>query len=127
MGEWSPECHRIKGLSGPSSTTVGARFRGYNKYDWLRWSVPCEVKTVEPERELMFSTMRRGKEMTRWRFRLEPSDGGTDLEESFEAVHWALDVRLFEDYFMRNRNQRREQGMRTTLERIKAAAERARS
>jgi len=83
------------------------------------------VKVVEPERELAFSTMRRGREVTRWRYRLEPSDGGTDLEESFEAVHWALDVRLAEDYSMRDRNRRREQGMSKTLERMKAAAERA--
>ena len=54
---------------------------------------------------------------------LQPSNGGTDVTESFEAVWWPLDVRFFEDIVMRGRDRQREQGMRATLERIKAVVQ----
>ncbi|TMC49074.1 MAG: SRPBCC family protein [Chloroflexi bacterium] len=124
MGEWSPECYRVQMLAGASSTVaVGARFKGYNRSGLLRWSMQCEVKAAEPRRDLTFATVRKGREVTRWRYLLEPSDGGTDVTESFEAVWWPFDVRFFEDIVMRDRDRRREQGMRSTLERIKALAE----
>jgi len=124
MGEWSPECYRVRWLDGATSPAKpGTRFKGSNKSGLLRWSMTCEVKVAEPGRELAWSTMRGEKEIVRWRYQLEPSDGGTDIVESFEAVSWPLDVKFFEDIVMRNRDQRRERAMRTTLERIRAVAE----
>jgi hypothetical protein len=89
----------------------------------MRWSVACEVKTAEPGKELAFSTIDRGREMVRWCYRLEPTDGGTSLIESFEVVWLSLAGRLAEDFLMRNRDRRREEAMRATLERIKAVVE----
>ena len=87
MGEWSPECNQVRWLDGAQSPAkVGARFKGSNKYDWLRWSIRCEVKVADPERELAWSTLRGDREMVRWRYVLEPADGGTDLTESFECI-----------------------------------------
>jgi len=83
----------------------------------------CEVKVADRGRELAWSTVRGGKEIVRWRYRMEPDDGGTKLVESFEAISWPLDVRFFEDVVMRNRNEKRRAAMRTTLERIKRVAE----
>jgi hypothetical protein len=54
---------------------------------------------------------------------LEPAGGGTDLTESFECISLPLDARFAEDFLMRDRDRRREDAMRTTLERIKAALE----
>ena len=124
MGEWSPECYRVEWQDGASSpATPGARFRGWNRYGRMKWSVACQVKTAVPDKELSWSTMVRGKEMTTWSYRIESSDGGVDLIESFE-VHWLpLSARLAEDYLMRDRDRRREQAMRTTLERIKGLIE----
>jgi hypothetical protein len=45
------------------------------------------------------------------------------LIESFECVWLPFDARLAEDYLMRDRDRRREDAMRTTLQRIKAAVE----
>ena len=124
MGEWSPECHQVRWLDGATSPAkVGARFKGFNKYDWLKWSVKCEVKVADPERELAWSTLRGNREMVRWRYILEPAEGGAELTESFECIWLPLDARLAEDYLMRDRDRRRQDAMRTTLERIKAAAE----
>ena len=124
MGEWSPECYRVEWLEGASSPAkVGARFKGSNKSGWLRWSMLCEVKVADRGRELAWSTMRKGQEIVRWAYRLQPSNGGTDLTESFEALSWPFIVRVFEDVVMRDRDRQREHAMRTTLERIKAVVE----
>lgn len=124
MGEWSPECYRVEWEIGAHPpATPGARFRGWNRFGWMKWSVACQVKTAVPETELSWSTLVRGKEMVTWTYRLEPSDGGVDLAESFE-VHWLpLSARVGEDFLMRDRDRRREQAMRTTLERIKSLVE----
>ncbi len=124
MGEWSPECYRVRWLEGAKSpATAGARFKGSNRFGWLRWSMTCEVKAADPGRELAFSTVRGERECVRWRYQLEPANGGTDITESFEVVWLPLDARIGEDFLMRDRDRRREQGMRATLERIKAIAE----
>jgi uncharacterized protein YndB with AHSA1/START domain len=124
MGEWSPECYRIEWLDGASSpATAGARFQGWNRYDELRWSVTCEVKTAEPDRELAWSTLQGNRELVRWHYRFEPADGGTDLTESFEVVWLPPTAAYVEDVVMRDRDRRREEAMRATLERIKDIAE----
>jgi uncharacterized protein YndB with AHSA1/START domain len=124
MSEWSPECYRVRWLDGARQpATLGARFKGRNKSGLLRWSMTCEVKVADPGRELAWSTIRGGRDIVMWRYRLEPSNGGTDVTESFEAMRWPFDVRLFEDIVMRDRDRKREHAMRTTLERIKAVAE----
>lgn len=106
-----------------SPAAPGARFRGWNRYGRMKWSVACRVKTSVPDKELSFSNLVREKEMVTWTYRIEPSGEGVDLVESFE-VHWLpLSARFAEDYLMLNRDRRREQAMRTTLERIKALAE----
>jgi len=124
MGEWSPECYRVEWQDGATSPAApGARFRGWNRFGRMKWSVACRVKTAVPDKELSFSTLVREKEMVTWTYRIEPSGGGVDLVESFD-VHWLpLSARLAEDYLMRDRDRRREQAMRMTLERIKALAE----
>jgi hypothetical protein len=124
MGEWSPECYRVEWLDGARSpATPGARFKGWNRFAWMRWSMPCEVTTAVPDKELSFSTMARGKQVVTWSYRINPSDGGVDLVESFD-VHWLpLSGRIAEDFLMRDRDRRREQAMRKTLEGIKQLAE----
>jgi uncharacterized protein YndB with AHSA1/START domain len=124
MGEWSPECYRVEWLDGAHSpATPGARFKGWNRFGWMRWSMPCEVKTAVADQELSFSTMARGKQLVTWFYRINPSQGGVDLVESFD-VHWLpLSARIAEDFLMRDRDRRREESMRKTLEGIKQLAE----
>jgi hypothetical protein len=85
----------------------------------------CEVKSAEPGRELAWSTVQRDRELVRWRYLFEPAEGGTDLTESFEVVWLPLTARLAEDVLMRDRDRRREDSMRATLNRIKDIAETA--
>lgn len=124
MGEWSPECYRVEWEDGASSPAVpGARFRGWNRYGRMKWSVACQVKTAVANKELSWSTLVRGKEVATWSYRIEPSNGGVDLVESFDVHRLPLSARIGEDYLMRDRDRRREQSMRTTLQRIKVLAE----
>jgi uncharacterized protein YndB with AHSA1/START domain len=79
MGQWSPECYRVQWLDGASSpATPGARFKCWNRFGWMRWTMTCQVKTAEPGRELTFSTIAKDRELVRWRYLLEPASGGAD-------------------------------------------------
>lgn len=126
MGEWSPECYRVNWLDGASSPAKpGARFKGHNRWGPVRWSMVCEVKSAEPGREISWATVQRGRELVSWRYQLVPDGESTVVTESFE-VHWLPPMaRAFEDVLMVNRDRDREQAMRVTLERIKAAVEAA--
>jgi len=111
MGEWSPECHRVDWLDGATAPAKpGARFKGSNKAGLIRWSMKCEVKTADPGKELAFSTYRGNRECVRWRYQLEPADGGTDIIESFDVIWLPRDAVLFEDFLMRDRDRRRRRG-----------------
>jgi uncharacterized protein YndB with AHSA1/START domain len=123
MGEWSPECVGCEWLGGVDGAAVGARFKGSNKRGLMKWSTTAEVVTADPGREFAFTTQAGSKESTRWRYQFDAVDGGTDVTESFEAIWAPAALRLVEKLFMRNRGSEIEAGMRTTLERIKAAAE----
>ena len=127
MGEWSPVCYKCEWIEGSTQPAVGARFKGYNRQGLARWWTVCEVVESEPGRVFEFRTVDgllsvgfRNREMTRWRYELEPDGIGTKVTESFELVQfpWLLRPAAF---FLRR--QDRESGMRQTLERLKAAAE----
>ena len=126
MGEWSPECYRVAWLDGAGSPAQpGARFKGHNRWGPVRWSMTCEVKTADPGQEVSWSTVQRGRDVVRWTYRFEPDGAGTTVTESFNVVWLPPMARLFEDVVMVNRDRQREAAMRSTLERIKAAAEAA--
>ena len=116
MSEWSPETVRVQWVGGATGPAVGARFRGTNKQGIIRWSTTPEVLVVEPAREFAFRT----KE-TVWRYRFEAEGTGTRITESFEVEHYPWVLRVIAP--PRRRQPEMVEGMRTTLERIKAAAE----
>ncbi len=120
MGEWSPECRRCEWLEGASGPVVGARFRGHNQIGPAKWTTVATVVAVEPGRKFAFVT--RPGEVT-WRYRFEPTDGGTRATESFETHSDPPLNRLF--YALMRRERALARGMRRTLDRIKAAAEAA--
>src|SRR5579872_2522301 len=120
MGEWSPECYRVAWLDGGTSPArPGARFKGWNRYGPMRWTMTCEVKSADPGREVSWATTRRGRDLVVWSYRLEPAGDGTDLVESFDVEYLPVSARLAEDVLMRDRDRRRQAAMQTTLERIK--------
>lgn len=121
VGEWSPECYRCvwTATEGPA---VGSEFKGYNRVGPIRWTAKGRVTVADPAREFAFVTLYKGRQdETRWRYRLEPVDGGTKVTESYEFV-WAPWYIRFGDLFL-PRDRQLRQGMQETLKKIKAAAE----
>ena len=127
VGDFSPETFEAQWLDGATGPAPGARFRGHVKRNGrgpVYWTV-CTVTACEPGREFAFTVGGpRGTIVNSWRYLLEPSAGGTDVTESFELpatvltrLYWAVAG------FARGRTNRN--GMRVTLERIKAVAEAA--
>jgi uncharacterized protein YndB with AHSA1/START domain len=127
MGQWSPETVKAEWIDGATGPAVGARFKGTNKIGFARWSTKPRVVAAERGREFAFVTEFRGAENTKWTYRFEPSGSGTKVTESFELVADTMKAIDFaERYVMRIKDRKAylEDGMRRTLERIKAAAER---
>lgn len=125
MAEWSPVIVRCEWIGGASGPEVGARFVGHNRQMGARWSRECVITACDPGRELAFETLFRGAPSTRWRYRLEPSDGGTTVTESYEIVSmptWVRALRRVPGMIERSRRDARR-GMELTLERIGTIAE----
>ncbi len=124
IGRYSPETFEAEWLDGATGPAVGARFRGHVKRNGVGpvyWTT-CTVLACDPSREFAFGVGPSDKPLNTWRYRMQPAGDGTDVTESFELrdvwpmrVYWALLG------WARGRTNRN--GMRTTLERIKAEVE----
>ncbi|GAA1876925.1 SRPBCC family protein [Pseudonocardia ailaonensis] len=124
VGEWSPECTGGAWKGGATGPAAGARFVGRNRHGRIRWTTHCRVVTCEPERAFAFTVLESA--MT-WGYRIEPVAGGVRL------VQWrdrtgalAVPAKLLaaSGILGRDRETMMIDGMRTTLDRIKAELER---
>lgn len=125
MGRFSPECTGGRWLGGATGPAVGARFRGSNRRGLVRWWTTCEITKAERGRALEWQVRESGM---RWGYRFEPDGGGTLVTEYREATRPApLVVRLIQrsGILGRDRDRLVVDGMRETLQRLKAAAETA--
>ena len=120
MGEWSPETRRAEWIRGADGPAVGARFRGHNRRGFFqRWATTPRVKVCDPGREFTFVLGIGRVEFVVWRYLFEPVDGATLVTESFTVRGYALYGLLRP----RRRERQLVEGMRTTLRRLKLAAE----
>lgn len=118
MGEWSPECYKCEWMDAATGPVVGARFKGYNRRGRIKWTTEPKVLVADPGREFGFASMMGPGHGTRWTYRFEPAEGGTELIEAYEGSGMA---RLL----MPKRATELQQGMEETLRRIKQAVEAA--
>lgn len=126
IGEFSPETFEAQWLGGATGPALGARFRGHVKRNGrgpVYWTT-CRVVAYEPEREFGFLVEAGRLSVNTWRYRLEPTDDGVEVTESFELTD-ALPLRIYWGLFGRARGRTNRTGMRTTLERIKAVVEKS--
>ena len=124
IGEFSPETFEAEWLDGATGPGVGARFRGHvkrNQKGPVYWSL-CEVTVCEPKRSFGFAVLAGGKPVNNWRYDLEPVSGGTDVTESFR-LEPSLLTRIYWALLGRFRGRTNREGMRTTLQRMKAVLE----
>ena len=127
-GRFSPETFEAEWIDGATGPAVGARFRGHvnRTQRGIKYWTVCEVVECVPGREFAFDVITRGRRLNRWRYQLVPAGEGTDVTESFQLaptfflrLYW-----LFAGRGPRSRRKTNVNGMRTTLERIKAEVER---
>ena len=126
MGEWSPETYRCKWSGDATGPVVGARFKGYNRRGRARWSNTVVVLVADPGREFAFRRDVIHCGVCDWHYRMEPSEGGTILTESYEVVEpdWAI-TNWFNGLMLgvQDRDADLAQALDTTLGRIKHAVE----
>lgn len=124
MGELSPECTGGRWLGGATGPAPGARFRGTNRRGWVRWATTNEVVTADPGREFTFDTKQSG---TRWSFTMEADGDGTLVTEARSP--WRdrpLVAKVASKLLLGGLDEHEEemrQGLRATLDRLKAVAE----
>jgi len=126
MGEWSPECRRCEWADGATGPAVGARFRAVNQTRVARWSNKPRIVTADVGREFAFVAGTLGQEYTRWTYKFEPADGGTQVTESFEMLKdrpWYFALPTVVLMGITDRKANLEAGMAETLRRLKAAIE----
>ena len=125
VGEFSPETFEAEWLDGATGPAVGARFRGHVRRNGWRWAVywtTCKVVACEPNREFAFQVITLGKPSSTWRYVLRPDADGTDVTESFQLEDTAP-LRLYWWMLGWSRGRTNNEGMRRTLEGVRAVAE----
>jgi uncharacterized protein YndB with AHSA1/START domain len=127
MGEWSPECTGVKwagAAPGPAGPSVGAVFKGKNRIGIRRWSTKGTIVAAEPNRRIAWDIAAIGLPVARWSYTISPGDGGCRVTESWEDKRGALINAVGPlTTGVKDRAAHNEAGMRTTLERLKGAAE----
>ena len=124
IGSYSPETFEAEWLDGATGPAVGAKFRGHVKRNGkgpIYWTT-CTVTVSDPGREFAFGVGDRDKPLNVWTYRLEPAGDGTDVTESF-ALAQTASLRIYWALLGWARGRTNRNGMRTTLERIKAEVE----
>lgn len=125
IGDYSPETFEAEWIDGATGPAVGARFRGHvkrNQKGPVYWAT-CVITECEPNRAFGFTvgpSIEKG--LNNWRYELVPSGTGTDVTESFRLKD-ALPMKVYWALLGWARGKTNREGMRTTLERMKAELE----
>lgn len=127
MGEWSPECTGVKwagAAPGPTGPSVGAVFKGKNRIGIRRWSTKGTIVAAEPNRRLAWDIAALGLPVARWSYAIEPAADGCTVTEKWEDKRGAI-INFVGPLStgVKDRTAHNEAGMRTTLDRLKVAAE----
>jgi uncharacterized protein YndB with AHSA1/START domain len=124
IGEFSPETFEAEWLDGATGPAVGARFRGHvnRNNSGVKYWTTCKVTDCVPGTAFGFAVEAGGRVVNTWRYELAPAGTGTDVTESYQlssnpftSLYWKL--------LGKRRGKTNRDGMRTTLERIKAVVE----
>ena len=128
MSRWSPQTVKsfVRGGKVDGRIGLGTRLLNVNRRGFMVWPTQSRVVRFVPEQEVAF---RVKENFTVWSYSLEPTEsGGTRLISRREAPDGISDVsvKLTKAAFggVDSFAGELEQGMRQTLQRIKADAER---
>ncbi|MGI8523362.1 MAG: SRPBCC family protein [Nocardioides sp.] len=124
IGEFSPETFEARWTRGSTGPEVGAYFKGHvrrNGIGPVYWSL-CRVDACEPGRHFEFTVVVKDADVNTWGYRIEPADGGVAVTEYFRLAGTPLN-RAYWALLGWTRGRTNRNGMRTTLERMKAVLE----
>jgi ligand-binding SRPBCC domain-containing protein len=124
IGEFSPETFEAKWTKGSTGPEAGATFSGHVKRNGVGptyWS-PCVVTQCVKNEVFEFVVGTEKVAATKWGYRLQRDGSGTKVTEYFE-LQPMLPLRLYWAVLGRLRGRTNENGMRTTLERMKKVLE----
>jgi hypothetical protein len=125
IGEFSPETFEAAWTRGSTGPEVGAYFKGHVKRNGIGptyWS-RCRVTRCVPNEIFEFSVGVADLTLNNWGYRLQPEGSGTRVTEYFR-IEPNLPMRVYWTVFGPVRGRTNRNGMRTTLERMKAVVER---
>ncbi len=124
IGEFSPETFEARWTRGSTGPEVGASFKGHVKRNGVgpTYWAPCQVTKCVPNEVFEFAVGTDSVTANNWGYRLEADGSGTRVTEYFR-LEPVLPMRLYWAVLGRLRGRTNEEGMRTTLERMKAVLE----
>ncbi|MCU1456961.1 MAG: hypothetical protein JWL73_1053 [Actinomycetia bacterium] len=129
MGEFSPESNGCTWLDGATKATPGARFSGRNRRGRRRWSTLGTVLVADPGVELSFEIHTVANlPVARWTYSIAPTrDGVACTVEEIWQDRRGPTIKVLGGLAsgVWNRSDHNRNGMITTLERLKLAAERS--
>lgn len=124
MGEWSPEATGAEWKGGATGPALGARFAGTNARGKKTWSTACEVTACDPGRAFGFRVKAGGLKVAQWDYRIEPTDTGCTVTETWTDDRGAIVTFLGKIVTgVADREAHNRAGMEQTLAALKAAAE----
>ena len=124
IGEFSPETFEAKWTRGASGPEAGAYFKGHVKRNGVGpvyWTL-CRVTECVPGEVFGFDVVMNEKAINTWTYRISPAGDGCDVTESFQLAPNAL-LKVYWALLGWARGRTNRDGMRTTLERIRAVVE----
>ncbi|MCX8564377.1 SRPBCC family protein [Mycolicibacterium mucogenicum] len=124
MAEWSPQVESTRLRNGADQVVQGVEFTNLNNNGTFQWKTHGTVVRLDRGREIAF---RIQENWAIWSLRVEPTPGGTKLTQRRESPDGSPDgtVKVIDthlggqDVFTESMRD----GMRQTLQAIKAAAE----
>ena len=124
MAKWSPEVTRCDWIGTATGPELGARFRGWSRRGWRRWSTTSTVVTADRPTELAWQVTFLRLPVATWRYTFTPADGGTTVTEAVEDERGRILQRL-SPYITGSpdRQERNDETMRATLDTLKATVE----
>jgi uncharacterized protein YndB with AHSA1/START domain len=121
MPEWSPELRRLF-VIGSKEPRVGMNMVGINRRRWVAWPTTSKVVRLEPGRAIAWKTRESG---ATWTYELEPTGTGTRVTGRRDLPAFTFGTTLLAPVIggAEGHDQELADGIRTTLEQIKATIE----
>lgn len=82
LAELAGEYAGYKWLGQVRSARPGARFRGYNRNGWRRWSTVATITDAEEGKRFAFDVSAGPLPVARWQYDIEPGEQGCKVIES---------------------------------------------